>query len=286
MEQKKDLLCGAQKIFDFSSTDMCYLLMPKSEGGSIDLVLNYYDYSCITVRIDRLLGKWLKIKKYFILPKDEHFCSLLFIQPIWRNPGFALNLFDSTHLNVWHAGWSRTFDSADWLKQNLAFQLEQRTGKYGLDMELPMSMPFVFIQLKSKITTLGDAPIERVELKQEDIQIGNYYGETLPSCRLINTSDPEIYLLVFSDLLQTSKDCAKLMRRFLKNPDNPVWAADCTSVLYCDCPKSIILTFPKIHGKSQLPGYDSWSEFDYFSSDNFEDRVFLDAIQAFGISNQ
>lgn len=280
MDSKKELLSGCQKIFDFSSTDMCYQLVPKSKGGSIQLFnKNRGVVSSTTLSLDKLLGKWLKIKKYFIIAEHQHFCSLLFLQPIWRNPGFGLILYNSDGLCVWELPSSPRLDYRVWSRQNSTFSLERSSsGKHGLHIELSMSMPFVFIELKSKYNSSFDKSEllhMNSNLRQEDIRIYNYYGEPLFSGRLVPTSDPTIHLLVFSEFLQTSKDCAKLVRRFLKNPNNLVWSADCNSILFCDCRESIIITLPKIRGNSQSPGYHNSSG----SRDSFEDQVYLDAIK-------
>lgn len=299
MLSKKEFLSGCQRIADFSQTDKCYLLIPKIDGSLIELMMGQKDLLSITIRMDRLIGKWLKIKKYFVIPEHEHLCSILFLQPIWTNPGFNLTLTDSTGYHVWCTipptalGESEPRDYT-WLNNNLFFKLDHSAGKSGLNIILSMSLPFVFIQLKSRHyiarkdsyhpVPLDEENLNIVDfnLQQEDIQIYNYSEGRIANSRLINTSDPSIYLLVFSDILQTSKDCAKLLRRFLKNPDNPVWASSCNALLFCNCRESIIVSTPKISGSRNMLLDDD----DAFQSSDFEDRVFLEAIQAFGFMDE
>lgn len=296
MLSKKELLSGYQRIVDFSQTDKCYLLIPKIDGSLIELMIRHKELSTITMRMDRLVGKWLKVKKYFVIPEDKHLCSILFLQPIWINPGFIIHLTDAagnsvgqmTPASLSHSG----LDEHAWLNENLMFALHHSIGKRGLSIPLSMALPFVFIQLTSlhhisRKDSYHPVPLDNENLNifdfnlhQEDFQIHNYGDGLFPSYRLITTSDPSIYLLVFSDLLQTSKDCAKLLRRFMKNPDNPVWAFNGSALLFCNCQQNIIMSIPKLRGK---PEPDDPA--DHAQSFNFEDRVFLDTIQAFGFTD-
>ena len=99
----------------------------RIDDGSKDLL-------SITIRMDRLIGKWLKIKKYFVIPEHEHLCSILFLQPIWTNPGFNLTLTDSTGYHVWGTipptalGQSEPRDYT-WLNNNLFFKLDHSAGR-------------------------------------------------------------------------------------------------------------------------------------------------------------
>lgn len=72
-----------------------------------------------------------------------------------------------------------------------------------------------------------------------------------------------------------------LLRRFLKNPDNPIWAFSSFALLFCDCRESVIVSTPKISGNRNILDDDN-----VFETSNFEDRVFLDTVEAFGFMDE
>lgn len=209
---KRELLTGCARITEFDDKDYCYVLVPKLEQGSIMLNTNQrQNMSSISLRLDRLLGKWLKIKKYFDIPVGQQLCSLLFLQPIWKNSIVNVVYNNGTPYDGISGNLRPEFildDYLVWKKSNNIIQSWGGSNHHWFYAHISIQLPFLFVELSPNDFELFESDIRCPRLDY----------------KLIRTSDPTIYLLAFSRLLPTDKDCAKLLRQFLKNPTNPIWS--------------------------------------------------------------
>lgn len=201
----------------------CCLTIPKPTAESIENIRFYIEYSvrchgfdCFSIPccIDNLLVKWLKIKKYIQVPEDRKILAILFVQPFWINHSMSIAV-------------NQTFQRVEDLFKPPGGKKKSRNGQLhcctndssDLVLDIDYRMPFAFVLVNSSI--LRSFGVNDIITFMADVDV-SLYCKTRPT-KLIPTNNPLIALLIFSDILQDEKDCAKLMRKYLKNPTHPAW---------------------------------------------------------------
>lgn len=152
----------------------------------------------IPLVIDKLLGKWIKMKKYLISPFGYHICALALLQPKW-NPSTIIMLL--TKMQNW------IFEVKAAVMSNFALT------SYTLQI-LDVVEPVRWCMFQAPLAWMFVRTLDEGDILYEgDI--------TCPSidCSLLPTSDPTIYILSFSRNLCSAKDCAKILRQYLKYPE-------------------------------------------------------------------
>lgn len=199
-QTKQDLLRGHEKINQFDQQH-CIALIPSSEIFPIDFTYNGR-YFHIVHMIDRLLSRWLKLRKYFIM-EDQNWCvcAFLFLQPIWDNVFTVGKKLDWK----FECRPDREFlEQPDWIFEATYTNL---TPKSSTRIYMPFAFPFLFLLTRANSSFL-----------QESDLICRHRSRNQIYFKLLPTKNPSIYLLIFSNILKTEKDCAKLLRSYLKNP--------------------------------------------------------------------
>lgn len=181
----------------------------EMQGGGLKL--------SISVQLDKLLGQWIKIKESINYPSNERILTILLLQRMWFNDYFKIAISDEwtmepnsrtiffyqpDHYYCRIGNLELLSVSRRWAYDDIAFYMDCR-------------LPFLFIEIMTqcepKILTLQDIQIEIAD----------------PNCNrqvhLSPTSNPKIYLLILSDVLETERDCKKIVRRYLTTPNHPVW---------------------------------------------------------------
>lgn len=183
----------------------------------------HYEYHClIPLAIDRLLGKWLKITKYFTIPFDQHFCSLAFLQPSYPK---SVELVTPTFIPPAHFRCSLTSFKAS---------VGQEGDAKSTIIQIARPFFWFFVRIISK---------DDIELHSSDFVLRDRRAQEQGDLdfNLIATSDPTIYVFIMPSFLKTIKDCAKILRQFMKRPERFVYDSGCDYILFCR--KHVELTF-------------------------------------------
>ena len=143
----------------------------------------------IHISIDRLIGKWIKTSKYFTINPKYYFCNFAFLLPQWT-------------------GVFSKFGTRNTPKQFCSFVLSiwpvnsmHNRGHMQLLMIKPF--PWAFVRIADRST---------LQLFESDFSCSRPF-------KLLSTSDPKIFVMTFSNILNNAKSCAKILRLFLKQPE-------------------------------------------------------------------
>ena len=147
----------------------------------------------ISIYMDRLLGKWLKLSKSVDLP--DNFCVLT-----------LYSLFRHVQIIKLHKG-SVLIDSSSnalpYVYYDKYLTIVHRRHDLNLAYDVPHCLPFFLLE-SNRFDLLSDIRCDR-------------------PITLLETSKPRIYILSFSNIIRTEKDCAKLLRTYSNNLHHPVW---------------------------------------------------------------
>lgn len=217
MEMKMELLKSVKTPLETLPSNSCCSVLPKIDSKEFEIVCTFLDYNlespfAITKNLDCLLGKWLKIKKYIDLPDQQRLVAILFIQRIWINDFFKIHI-TSPHqasLRVVKPQIWANFDQMCYDAKVLKTYRSRQTSGLPIQMSINCRFPFVFAEI-------SDCNLAFLTESDFDCSFGSKPMTILPTC------NPRIYLLIFSSILRNEKDCAKLLRCFLKNPNHFVW---------------------------------------------------------------
>lgn len=233
MDVKNELLKLSGTRFETLPTNSCCCTILKADVDDKGLEFVCTLLECddgeenfsITTNLDRLLGRWLKIKKYFDIPSDERVVAILFIQPIWINHFFRIHLHSAHQASIFVVkpqnwiNFTRMSHNPKFLKPYRSTQWKPGQPR---QIFIDDHFPFVFAEISD-----CTSPI------LIDSDFHGSFG-TRPMT-ILTTSDPKIFLLIFSSVLRKGKHCAKLLRCFLKDPNHFVWssAQPCIDVTIC-----------------------------------------------------
>lgn len=213
---KQELLRGYKPIVDFDQ-NTCYHSFPETESYSIRLLYspsrNAKDIiGCyLNIEVDRLIGKWLRLDRYFQIPKGQYLSAFLFLQPIWLNHHFEISIYNKQQQLIWkHTPGPNVinFEDPPWIFRSI----DRWVSGNGLILSgfLSFELPFVILHSDPGVALLRDDLVCYEVLNKDMRQIDNF--------QFAPTDHPQFYLLTFSNLLTKAKDCKKLLRYYLKNP--------------------------------------------------------------------
>lgn len=166
----------------------------------------------LSVKIDRLLGRWLKLKKLALDPNGKTtLVAMSYLQSHnHMNEYFKIRLMDAFgECNILSESYGYSLPK---------FWLETRTSDphysetelfYG---HLDAFFPFAFIQLPDHSQTLNNADIDVF-----------FVDGTSSTPNIVGTRDPNIYLLIFSSIIEDEADCAELMHSYSKHTNLPLF---------------------------------------------------------------
>lgn len=184
-----------------------------------ELVLFHTVY--ISSTLDRLLCKWIKLKKYISKPAGHQILGLLFLQTKFfgvRNDVFEISsqncYLGSTPNECLYSPIRRESpcSALRWQKVITTNRLDNYPNDRSDSYVINVRIPFIFVEILDNRETwmLSDE---------------SYLAELIPNSetnrfikRLIPTHSDRIFIISFSQLFQTEKDCAKLMRKVLLYP--------------------------------------------------------------------
>lgn len=233
------LLDGFRRFEDLPPNSLCRFYPIPDYGKMLDIQIDYtkknFDHlpaisipstTWITSTLDKLLGRWIKLSKYISKPRGCQTLALLFLKT--KSCGMT-NIFGiSTQECSVGSIWNITQNYSSFISQSSPpcsnnssspnrLILPQRSGLYP-DVRpsyhmFTLRIPFIFVEL------LNDYPtwMLRDEMHLSEL-IQNYCKDNLTITRLIPTHSDNIFIISYSQFFQTEKQCAKLMRKILKNP--------------------------------------------------------------------
>lgn len=196
--------------------DICCLIIPSSTDKNLEFHLTYLGNNAtqnvmiISSRLDTLLGQWLKIKEYVIAPVDHRLIAILFVQPISKNDFFEVRLRQATGRRDIYI--PNPLKNTDKLWTSGVLRANRKWISRGVVDRLIIypQFPFAFIEIRNE---------QNVYFVESDFEL--HCKER--NVKFVPTSKRDIFLLIFSDILDDHKDCAKLLRQYLKNPYHFVW---------------------------------------------------------------
>lgn len=196
------------RISDDKEMQMICLRFPhqNSVGGRKDLTISF--------QLDKLIGKWIKLSKYFSKIPGYHLSSLAFLQPGYNNR-MEVQLVSIEYKPI--IDWTASFvcqTTIGWMSRRRIFEL---------------SPPFDWIFLRLLLA-------DDISLNPQDLTCSVKF-------KLVPTSNPKIYLLIFSNVLSTAKDCAKILRCFLKSPGRFDYVPDYKLDLKCNIPVEMTILY-------------------------------------------
>lgn len=208
-EEKAELLEGNFFISDFPKNTFlsAFLFKIDSSLNLDDLKISTWIdgdyYGRLWLPVSDLLCKWLKVSKYFLIPPDYHFSAPLFLQPCWGKMVHVTTYITKKNKTLSKMSFEPLGEAVP--TGGLCFKSVTLTFGKKRWIHVLKQLPFVFVQIP-----LGE------ELNYVDISSETPFN-------LTPTYDPQIYLLIMSNILNSDKDCARLLREFLKRPYDPVW---------------------------------------------------------------
>lgn len=212
---KQELLTGEIRIEEFNDDFLRCFLFPvdthvDTENLSVVVMADEYSLGGIPYPMNKLLCRWLKITKYFTIPDGWDFAAFLFLQAFWYTTNCRVELWNDNSKIKWTNSFDPPPDAAgkDLLKQRLLFRF-MSSAYCRRVLYIYSQLPFVFVHLYPHTNLLSPGDI-------------NCSHEFL----LLPTSEPSIMMLIFSTVLNSTKDCARLFREYLKRPSNVLWRTD------------------------------------------------------------
>lgn len=210
-QDKADLLRGCERISEFPRDSFlsCYVFKfdPTRNLDKLILAANVEDANLgsMSVRMNKLLCKWLKIKKYFDVPNGWGFVALIFLDVRgWAPDHCGLSVSTHNFNSVYKVQYVSRDPHGYSGRTGLFFHTKEFTCA---TLYLSRQLPFAFVKSRS-----FNKELLTTELITCNIPF-----------KLVPTSDPEIQLLIVSGILHSDKDCARLLREYLKRPNNPAW---------------------------------------------------------------
>jgi hypothetical protein len=200
---KRDLLRGYERIVQGDNLH-CIALIPDNLVPSVQIDFEYrHRHFYVDVAIDRLLSRWLKLDKYFDIAGGEwRVCAFLFLQPIWDN------VFTMSRYSSWtYSPNQQSLESPRWIFE-MTYSNLRRNSQSAIHVQL--SLPFLFVQNMYR---------SDFDLRQSDL-VCTRQRQDLPFKLVPTKNNSSIYIMIFSNVLKTEKDCAKLLRLYLKNPQD------------------------------------------------------------------
>lgn len=208
---KQELFRGYEPVTDLDQRH-CFVIVPEIADSILHIRFlggkqNDRIHVSTPLQVDRLFGKWLKINRYFQVPKGYHMSAMLFLQPIWLNEHFGVDLSDRGREVLWSIPSTRG-NGCDppWILG--CHERWASANSLILSFSLNFAFPFVVVRSTSGVVLIREDFVCYEALSFKEIY---NFG-------LAPTWDPTIFLLTFSNLLTTEKDCAKLLRCYLKYP--------------------------------------------------------------------
>lgn len=170
--------------------------------------------SCsISIQVDKLLGRWLKIKQFINFPTDQRIIAILALQPIWLNYYFEIWINEQPSRSYYCLLKPQPFYQIAG-GAHLSVQQHLLGPRNTAFSYLDPRFPFVFVEFMTESERSNNLTVKDLIVKCNSVSRRIH---SLP------TSNPRVHLLIFSDVLETKKDCKKIMRKYLKTPNHPVW---------------------------------------------------------------
>lgn len=219
MDAKREVLKSYVRIEELP-LGSCFLTWNKNESDHSNVENIELKYmgdagqkfgTTIGLQVDKLLGSWIKIKQCINYPANQRILAFLALQPLWMNNYFEVWIHERyRQYRIFEPQPFYWFDGEPYLS---ARQTLLNLGNNQL-VYIDPKFPFVFVEFmtsgeETNIMTTDDFMIERLSTKRK--------------VHFLPTSNPRVYLLILSDVLETEKDCKKIMRKYLKTPNHPVW---------------------------------------------------------------
>lgn len=217
MDQKRELLNGGYEMIENLPADSCFIAIPEPDPFKYKALIVEFLSVCgddefiITLQLDNLLVKWLKIKNFINLPQRHKILAILFLQPFWKNDYLSVLLEQPSKSDRSYIIYSPpiTYGSSSGVLVCMG------SVHPGQTRNVDSRFPFAFVELYYKaehrfdIDCCTEADFEQCCRER--------------TVKFMRTSKEGIYLLIFSQILKDEADCAKLLRKYLKNPTHSVW---------------------------------------------------------------
>jgi hypothetical protein len=240
---KQELLSGTARIEDFNHEFLKCFLFPSYLEDRDDLMINCgfgeEELRPLPLSINKLLCQWLRVTKYFSIPYGYSFAACLFLLPDWYPSSCMVEIWDDDGHTVWISSYcpGNTKISGFVKRSPLSFSWFGPTSDEVIRVSLQFPFSFVWLFKGDTIST-------------NDLNC---------SCgiELISTSEAQIRLLLFSDILHSAKDCARILREYLKRPTKPMWNSTYTQFLVkIESRVPFVIHHPELNNLSQLNSSD------------------------------
>lgn len=170
----------------------------------------------ISLRMDKLIGDWIHINQFFQVPDNCQVLASLFIQPIDSIADFAIYIqTPSQILRTIPAASNVKYSTLDTLWGYLSIGANYRPKGQFFETYIYQQFPFVFLQIRGSECYLDSSQIT-CQTKRGGSKMDIPFD-------LVPTRDPDIYLLIVSNVIKKEKHCAKLFRHFFKHPDDTLY---------------------------------------------------------------
>lgn len=200
IENDKYLLCPI--LWDEFTIDQYEFVISTQENGS--------EIADLPVRLDRLLSKWLKLSKRHSIPENWHSSSLYYLQmrsQVLKNSQTELFFNCDPIATVKHNFPSNSSQCVEF-NQSVCLKFSPKAPYYNI-VVMSKWLPFVIVRMVN---------LDDLFLTAQDFDCDFPFD-------LVPTTDSTIYVLVFSKILSTAKDCAKLLRLYCKFKTHDIWSS-------------------------------------------------------------
>lgn len=181
----------------------------------------------VPLYIDRLLVEWLKLDR---LETDEsHIVGSIFCQSRKNNPhGFSsVAISNSKNCDPYdHQVESQVLHRPItqyiglhhcWIESHTEYPENYPNFLYAV---LTKHFPFLFVRILPTYQSLTEFEIIAKTWNTQD----HFDNESIDiTVKVCPTSDPSVFLIIVSSILETDKDCAKLLRSFVKKDLPSSW---------------------------------------------------------------
>lgn len=166
----------------------------------------------IPYRVDRLIGQWLKLERYVDwIPYNQSILAFLFLQPVWNNSNLAIDQLTNGENRPICEPLTNSRDPMRLRGFSQTIPISEPSKNFEIFVPFSRQFPFLFLKL--------DHPSKDLTKKDITVYISHNNSKQIPY-EIVPTRDKRIFLVIVSNIISKEKHCAKILRHFLKKPED------------------------------------------------------------------